>query len=201
MKANLILNGEEPNEKTTKEIDFSLFTVCADGGYNFMAQNSLEPFVVIGDNDSNEYSFKNIIKYKPEKDFTDGFLALDYLIQNSYDEIYIYGGGGKRDDHFLANIGLLKYAYKNNVKAYMVTNYSTISYHKKSENFKINKNTTFSIVPLSSELHIMDITGAKYKLFDKKVNAFSDLCISNVSESDEVGVIIKDGEYLFISVK
>lgn len=201
MKANLILNGEAPNEETTKDIDFSLFTVCADGGYNYMFENNKEPIVVIGDNDSNKHSFQNIIKYNPEKDFTDGFLALDYLIDKGYTTIYIYGGGGKREDHFLGNIGLLKYAYEKNVNAYMVTNFSNISYYNKSQNFKLGKNTTFSIVPISNSLHIMEITGAKYQGKDLILNAFSNTAISNESLEENISVKIKEGEYLFISVK
>lgn len=46
----------------------------------------------------------DVHRFPPEKDFTDGQLAIKYADQMGADEIYLYGATGGRMDHLLANL-------------------------------------------------------------------------------------------------
>lgn len=55
-----------------------------------------------GDFDSLGYIPADALVYPSRKNFTDGEIALDYLLTHGCTEIELYGGGGGRDDIFTA---------------------------------------------------------------------------------------------------
>ena len=128
MKAIIFLNGEYSYEKRflNEIIDEKDIIFCADGGANYTYKYNIYPNYIIGDLDSIDTivldfykkEMVKIIKFDPEKNYTDFELILHeierYQRENSiiFDNIYVFGGLGKRLDMTLNNINLLE-EYQN----------------------------------------------------------------------------------------
>ena len=127
----IVANGEfcthEIPLKTLKNADF---IIACDGAANSLIKYNTEPNVIIGDLDSLNSIKTNAkiiqIKNQSTNDLTK---AVKYALGLKYEKIYILGAGGKRDDHFIANISLLmqyfglKNKYKKTVEFIMQTNF------------------------------------------------------------------------------
>ena len=97
MTGILLLNGEPPEEKIRLEKD--VFVACCDGAYRWAMDKAGRADLLTGDFDSLGYVPENGVRYPEEKNFTDGELALEKLLEAGLKEISIYGGGGGREDH------------------------------------------------------------------------------------------------------
>ncbi|GHU01237.1 thiamine pyrophosphokinase [Spirochaetia bacterium] len=82
--------------------------VAADSGLQKAEAAGIRPRWIIGDMDSlddktrlEKYPPDCVLKYPPDKDFTDTELALRLLWEKGCDETWLIGGGGGRGDHFL----------------------------------------------------------------------------------------------------
>lgn len=136
---------------------------CCDGAYAW-AKGKIRIDKNIGDFDSLAEtpvpSPEEI--YPSEKNFTDGEIALKKLLAAGADEIEIYGGGGRREDHFLGNLQLLYFAQRSGATCKMCNNGALL--------FPVNGRAelgrfcgkTFSVLPFGGKVHIMDYRGLKY---------------------------------------
>ena len=121
LKGIILLNGE----RFSGEIDTkNSFVVCCDGAYEWATQAGIKCDVVLGDFDSLGYVPEGATVYPCEKDFTDGELALERLISEGVSFVEIYGGSGRREDHFFGNVGLLIKAHNAGVKAVFKSDYT-----------------------------------------------------------------------------
>ncbi|MEA1974277.1 MAG: thiamine diphosphokinase, partial [Bacillota bacterium] len=88
------------------------FIIAVDGGINHIKELCLSPNLILGDFDSSVLSealkYKNaeIKKYKKDKDYTDGEIAINYVIDEKFFEVVIFGALGNRIDHMLSNINM-----------------------------------------------------------------------------------------------
>ena len=86
--------------------------VAADSGLIAAEEAGLTPDWVLGDMDSlgtvgrpedlkrlEMYPPERVLRYPPDKDYTDTELAFNLLLEKGCDEIWIAGGGGGRTDH------------------------------------------------------------------------------------------------------
>lgn len=117
----LIISGGELEEEfllefiKNKQIDY---IIAVDRGLEVLDKIHLEPNYIIGDFDSvnrdilkkDKYSKTQIIKLNPEKDYSDTHMALKLALDLNSEIVYIIGAMGKRIDHALANIHILKEA-------------------------------------------------------------------------------------------
>ena len=210
MKAVVFLNGEY---KYSQEFIDSLFDeetvlLCADGGANYAYNYSKRPSYIIGDLDSIdnpvlEY-FKtqgiNIVKYNPEKDYTDFELILqkiDELEKKNgfkYKSINILGALGKRIDLTLSNLFLME----NYPNITILSEDEEIFY--KDESFSINnrKDYGFSIIPLDEIIEKLTLKGFKYETFNFDAERKISRLVSNIITSDECKVIFEKGKMLVI---
>ena len=106
----MITGGEGPGRETLREIagQADMFA-AADSGLAAAEDAGLSPNWVLGDMDSLEdpgrlekYPPERVLRYPPDKDFTDTELAVTLLREKGCDEIWLAGGGGGRIDHFFA---------------------------------------------------------------------------------------------------
>ena len=196
MRAIILLNGE-PYEGKIDDKDARVY--CCDGAYRW-AKGKLRIDETLGDFDSLDYIPDPPPKeiYPSEKDMTDGEIALNRAIEDGATEIEIYGGGGKREDHFLGNLHLLYAAHKRGVHAAMFTNYSVLFLAEGECAFCWKRGTTVSIVPFGGDAHIIKSSGLYYPLKDLWLRYGSTRGISNVVEDGEEANFFSEGVVLVI---
>lgn len=202
MKAYLLLGGEAPSRKTAQRI-CGAFIAAADSAYDWATRYGICPDVLIGDCDSIRKVPEGIRKilFSSDKDDTDGELALDWLIQNGYREIEIYGSGGKREDHFYANFGLLRRAKLAGIRATLVSDYTETVLIDGCCEFNFPKNTLISIEPFGGAAHIMITEGLKYRIADRELDyAKLGYGISNVVTEEKVKIELSKGSLLLFKV-
>ncbi|MGN1234543.1 MAG: thiamine diphosphokinase [Christensenellaceae bacterium] len=196
MKGILLLNGQ-PHEG---KIDTRGKTVyCCDGAYAW-AKDNVRIDENVGDYDSLPYlpDPPPATIYPSEKNATDGEIALEKMIERGIDEIEIYGGGGKREDHFLGNLHLLYAAMKRGVKATLVNNASTIYLASGETELVALQGRTVSVLPFYGDALVTDSRGLKYPLKELWLEYGTCRGISNVVVSEEAGFTVKRGIVLVV---
>ena len=196
MKAIILLNGE-PYEGEIDTAD--AYVYCCDGAY-LWAKNKLKIDETLGDFDSLAQvpTPAPSVVYPSEKDMTDGEIALFRAIEAGYSEIEIYGGGGRREDHFIGNVHLLYAALKKGAKAALITNYARIFAAEGQVILSGMKGRTVSVAPFGSEAHIMDCDGFYYPMPNTFVYG-STRGISNVVTSDRATFTAEGAVLVFIN--
>lgn len=195
LKAIILLNGEPYGGNID---DRNARVYCCDGAYEW-AKDRVRIDENLGDFDSLSYLPEPPPEkvYPSEKNDTDGELALRRAIDAGAGHIEIYGGGGKREDHFLGNLHLLYAASERGVFAEMITNYARIFLHSAQGSVRLSglKGKTVSIIPFGGEAHILGSSGFYYPLPEKFVYG-STRGISNVVIADEARFTLKSGTVL-----
>lgn len=197
MKGIILLNGE-PYEG---DMDFGDSLVyCCDGAYNW-AKGRVRIDKNIGDFDSLDCIPNPPPEeiYPSEKNFTDGEIALNKMLKEGVEKIEIYGGGGRRDDHFLGNLQLIYRAHLAGVACELITNYTSIFVQTGRISLGGYMGKTFSVFPFGGKLHIMDFGGVKYS-YPEYISLGECRGISNVVESPSAYLEV-DGVALLIVVR
>ena len=138
-KTVILANGEMPSHPTPLAIlKNAKKIICCDGSISFLEQQNITPHIIIGDCDSitsaQKEKYKSIIHTDKNDAYNDLQKAIKYCIENNRNEVIILGASGLREDHFLANIGILMH-YANQLSLTMITNYGIF--------IPINQTTTF----------------------------------------------------------
>ncbi len=112
----VVLNGElAPAQRLLPWLDGAQTLVAADGAANWLTAHGRPPHWVVGDLDSIapetfaalQASGCQFERHRPDKDATDGELALLRALALGAQRIMMLGALGGRVDHALANVGLL----------------------------------------------------------------------------------------------
>ncbi len=147
-----------------KKLDIdTAFIIAADGGRESLDKMGIIPDICIGDFDSLGYvpSCNETVTLPVEKDVTDTFAAADLAIERGYDEIELYGAlGGDRFSHSLANLQLLVYLKKKNVKAVLYDEKCTVRVLS-DESVTYEESGRVSFIS-SSDKALISIFGMKY---------------------------------------
>ncbi len=191
MRAVIIGNGDiNDYEYISSLIRNDDTIICADGGLRHAEAMGLITNVAIGDFDS----YKSDIKVKkfvyPErKDYTDGELAVQYAIDNGYDEIMLLGMTGKRLDHTLTDILLLS-KYEN---SYLIDDYNEVHIVSSKLVLREKKGKTLSIIPVLSDLEGITTQGLEYPLHDETLFFGESRGNSNVVTDDTCIIEVRSG--------
>ncbi len=165
------------------------------------------PDYILGDFDSidkkvlEKYKTQKIKinELKPEKDFTDTEEAINLAIKLKSSEIVIIGAIGTRIDHVLANINVLKIALDNNIKAKIINEHNEIELI--NNELIIEKNNLYkyiSIMPLTTQVEGITITGMKYPLENYTLTIGNSLGVSNEQIEKTAKIKVKDGILIVI---
>jgi len=179
----IVANGEKPTHyiplnilRSTEKI------VCCDGALSFLEQENITPHIIIGDCDSISSEqiekFKSFIQIDTNPAYNDLQKAIKYCIANKWDEVVILGATGWRDDHFLANIGILMH-YAPKLSLTMVSNNGIF--------IPINQTTTFESYP-GQQISVFSFTpeaevtylGLKYPVYKQQ---FKELWEGSLNEA------------------
>ncbi|MDR2210133.1 MAG: thiamine diphosphokinase [Spirochaetaceae bacterium] len=103
--------GPEQSRTLVTEQKEEPLIVAADSGLLAAEAAGLNPRWIVGDMDSLGpagerrlalYGAERILRYPPDKDYTDTELALSMLVEGGCTRIWLIGGGGGRIDHLFA---------------------------------------------------------------------------------------------------
>ena len=198
MKGILLLNGEP----FSGEIDtLGKLVCCCDGAYNWAKEKGIRIDICIGDFDSLGFKPEGAEVFPVEKDFTDAELGFERLVASGADEIEIYGGSGKREDHFFGNVGLLIRAHKRGVKAVFRSDYTDFFIVEGLVEIREKIGTTVSVVPISESLHINSNVGFKYGACDLTIKQGESIGLSNEVTKEKACMDIDEGRGILFIVR
>ncbi len=185
--ANGILNHPEQLRRRLRPTD-RLF--CADGGTNHVLSLGLTPEAIIGDLDSldseliSQMEAKGVIfhRHPARKDKTDLELALDIAIQEQPDEILVVTALGGRLDQMLANLLLLTRSEYAAPRLTLIEGSQQATLLRSNQSISIDGQAgdTISVVPLTSQVEQVDLTGVEWPLEQATLSRGSTWSISNV---------------------
>ncbi len=183
--------------------------IVCDRGLEALYQLKIIPNHVVGDFDSVSSEVLEFYKkqtqiifhtYNAEKDNTDTDIALKLATRLKSSKITILGALGKRMDHAIANIHILKDALEAEIPCQILDEYNRI--------YLINKETTLekekvygkyvSLIPLTSTVEGLTLTGFKYPLNHYTLPIGTSLGISNEIITDTAHIEMKKGILIVI---
>lgn len=198
-KACIICNGEPPLASQMEELlpGCSLF-IAADGGGNSARTLGFTPDVVIGDLDSFEPHPSDdfpVIK-DPGQETNDLEKAMMYALDHHITEVVVVGATGKRLDHALKNLSVMK-QFKNR--------FSSIIFRDRycdcflidspfSKTFPLH--TPVSLFPLSGTVENITTTGLKYPLTNEELKNGERDGSSNLTTTAKVEITHSKGDLL-----
>ncbi len=143
--------------------------ICCDGASNKLISKGIIPYAIIGDCDSispeNREKYSHIIKHIADQYTNDLTKAVKYCVQSGIKEVVILGATGKREDHTIANIGLL-FSYIDLLNVKMITNHGIFTPIKETTIFESFPNQQISLFSNDNQPIISE--GLQYPL-DKLV--------------------------------
>ncbi len=202
--ALLILNGEKPSRELLEEFwQKAQLRVCADGAADILSSFHLEPDIILGDLDSispeiqHEFNSVPIIKML-DQNKTDGEKAIKYCIDNGFPRLFVLGALGKRIDHTLYNLELLK---KMNLPGIEISFFSD-----EDEAFLVHSNKTLrakagtriSLFPVFGKVCGVTSLGLKYPLNNDTLEMGCFSSLSNEFVEDTATIDFSSGELLIV---
>lgn len=209
MKKTVIITSYIENSINFNEhITHEDFVICTDGGYDIAVKQQISIDLLLGDFDSiNSHLPKDIkiIRFNPEKDFTDLDLALKFAKKANEKHIEILGGIGGRLDHTVANLQLLsRYCDSFDTlslidgknKCFMLT-----ENNGKKITIPAEKDSYLSIFSLSETCKGVTFRGVKYPLYDHTLTQDFPLGVSNEFMENNAELSLDSGRLLIVISK
>lgn len=168
MKHILILcNGDPPS----KQLFLSAFSACdyfiaADGGGNIARSFEHAPDVVIGDLDSFESQDDDAFEvvFDPDQYSNDLEKALTLALEKQGTHVQVMGATGKRLDHTLKNLSVLKQFDDQFEEIVFKDNFGDAFLIPRRFTIELPPGTTISLFPLSGRVNGITTSGLKYPL-------------------------------------
>jgi len=197
-KACVLCNGQLENPANVKQIanDCDLL-IAADGGAKYFFDIGLTPQVIIGDMDSidsdmwKSKSGIEHIRYPAAKDKSDTELAVEYALENGYEQIILVAATGGRLDHTLGNIALVA-GYPGRVA--IIDGTSTLVAVDRSKKCILHSKigAIVSLLPYSAGPLKVTTKGLKHPLQDEFLISVTH-GLSNELSQTEVCICVSDG--------
>jgi|SRR5690606_6343158 len=191
----LFLNGQAP----TKIPDLAQFSkiYCTDGAYGYLKKLNIIPDVVSGDFDSistSEIPSEIEVVVTPDQNYTDFEKALEIILAENYQEVYVYGSSGMEHDHFLGNLSSgLK--FKDQLTLVFFDDFSYYFFTEKSIVLEGYKGRIISLYPFPIAKGIQT-KGLKYPLESEDLDLTKRIGIRNQAVEEKVEIKYKEGELL-----
>lgn len=211
MLKTIIISGGNINKDFVEKMDLkNKFNniIASDKGLEILDKCNIKPNYIIGDFDSlnkkvlnkyiNDEAIK-IIRLNPEKDYTDTHMALKLAIELKSTDITIIGAIGTRLDHTLANINILKEALDNGVSCKILNENNNITLINKKITIKRDEKYPYvSLIPLTTLVKGVTLTGFKYPLNNATLNIGESIGVSNEQTKDSSIIELKEGILIVI---
>lgn len=205
MKALIIANGEPPSRELVQKHSDAEILIAADGGYDTLKKLGLKPDFLIGDFDSADRrdvqsagdTDTRIIRYDVEKNETDGMIALEIAFKAGAREIVMLGALGKRTDHALGNIMLLKHARDHGAQMTIEDEYCEVSLVSGETVIRGQKGQTVSLLPFAGSAVVSSDNALHYPMDRLFMGEGDPVGISNILKKAEAQVTIEGWALLF----
>jgi thiamine pyrophosphokinase len=209
IKAYIISGGDKTKDLSFYEENLlkTDVKIASDSGIKIFKKLNIKPDYLIGDLDSasNEdiqWAKQNdvqILKYPVQKNEIDSELAIMKAQQLGCKKVFLSSITGSRIDHTLAGIYLLgKYS---KLDPEIIEEEYSIGIVKKYKNILTKKNNSWAILPLGEKVEGLTLKGFKYNLFEKNIDKYDSIGVSNKSKEENVTISIKKGIVLYIHYK
>jgi thiamine pyrophosphokinase len=203
-KALIIANGEPPQKKRVVLLAKRAGTViCADGGANTALKMGILPDAIVGDFDSIHgealVKFRRVAMYEDRNDqTTDLEKAIAWAIESHFDHITVVGASGKRLDHTVGNLGVLRKFYPDAIIT-LVDDNGELCYVGREYSFDAEKGDVVSLLPLN-RCEGVSTHGLKYPLEGENLELGVREGTSNVVVSSPVSIKVKKGHLLLFKL-
>jgi thiamine pyrophosphokinase len=169
MKGLAFIGGETPGAERCRELAAEADIIAAADSGLVCAENAgIVPGWVCGDMDSlddtarlEKYPPDRVLRFHPDKDWTDTELVMDLLVRLGCDDITLAGGGGGRLDHTLAIAALFE---RERCPSRWFTAHESIFPVTKLFSLAIPLNTLISVFPIGRQPWKAESSGLKWKL-------------------------------------
>jgi len=204
MNIMILCNGQAPPRPLFTEIfQWADLFIAADGGGNTARSLGTLPDYVIGDLDSFEsQKDENIdLLHKPDQNSNDLEKALQFACDQGGTHIRVLGATGRRLDHTLKNLSVLKQFNNQFQKLLFMDAYGKIQLLPRNFSREIPPETTVSLFPLSGKVTGIITEGLQFPLDDEVLeNGIRDGS-SNKVVATPVSITYKEGDLLLFIAK
>ena len=177
--------------------------VCADGAAKTLLEYKLTPHIILGDLDSAPPS---VIRAFPEtrvlknsdQNTTDGEKALQFCLENGLQNISVLGALGKRSDHWLYNIGLLRKERFQDLYVKLYSDTEEIFSIRQHIELHEKIGTGISLMPVFGPVRNVTTTGLAFPLTDDRLELGGMASISNYFSMPSAQITVPAGEILAI---
>ena len=205
MKALIIADGSPPSGELIQKHGDANLLIAADGGIEAIQKQGLKPDFLIGDFDSAnsqtvqsyERTGTKIVRFAAEKNETDGMIALEIALKQGADTIVMLGALGKRTDHALANIMLLKFAAENGADMIIEDEYCEVSLASGEAEINGRTGQTVSILPFMGDAIVSADDSFHYPMRRLKMAGDDPVGISNILKKPRAKVSIVGWTLIF----
>jgi thiamine pyrophosphokinase len=159
--------------------------IAADSGIRHASALELEPEVWVGDFDSSDAELMALMArvpretFPPEKDCTDGELAVELALREGATELVLVGAfGGARADHAFLHMTMALRLAEAGTKVLLTSgNQEGVPLLVGADSLDYQPNTMFSVLGFTDL--VVSITGARWPLHRRSVPFGSSLTLSN----------------------
>lgn len=218
MNEIIIVTGGEIDDTLVSDLinhSENPYIIGVDKGIEALDRLHIKPDLLIGDFDSVGENIKKkyeaderTILLNPEKNLTDTHAALNEAVKlalKKKSSITILGATGKRLDHLLGNIGILKYCLDNNMDACIIDRFNKIRMMDKNKDIIIKKKDLYgkfiSLIPFTDKVEGIKLEGFKYIPKGGVLFKEDTLGISNELIKEEGHISIKSGYLLLLETR
>ncbi len=182
----VLCNGEAPPKDFVKRMKSkaSLF-IATDGAGNTALDYGIIPDVIIGDLDSFKKSDTLQVKLIRDEDQETNDLekALNYILSQGFTVVTVIGVSGKRIDHTLKNLSVLKQFTPQFFSLTFRDTYGVTYLSPREHDIDMPVGTPISLFPLSGRVDGITTQGLKYALNDEPLeNGVRDGSSNEISE-------------------
>ncbi|MCG7407144.1 thiamine diphosphokinase [Paenibacillus sp. ACRRX] len=203
----VIVSGGSPDADIATVLAQADYIIGADRGAAVILALGYTPDLALGDFDSVHEWERDHIQTSShhyigcdaiDKNYTDTELAFLAALEHQATSITLCAGTGTRLDHTLANIHLLKRALELQIDMRIIDGHNCIRLADRQLTVKKEHYTYLSLLPLSLEVHGINLIGFQYPLHDASLVIGQSLGISNKWIAEEGSVSIREGLLLVI---
>ncbi len=197
MKTCALVGSSQFNAAHFQELDAAGvfdYVIAVDGGFASLEAIGRKPDMALGDFDSLGYVPKGlrVAQFSSHKDKSDMELALDRARSMRYDEVYVYGGLGRRLDHTLANLQLFALFSEKGLFVTAVDEDTSVVFITGPDTFEMPavEAGTVSVFSMNDRAEGVFERGLAYELDDAVLTNRTSLGLSNelIGEAVMIGV-------------